>query len=119
PASGEIATFSFDSQAEHGRWEISAAHFKPLGWTIAAAVPHDDLTRPATELRNRLGAIFLGILLISLLVAWALSVRITRPLQQLSVFARKLPEQDLSAEADIPAHIAELPVRQPDEVGRL
>src|SRR5690606_9218567 len=59
------------------------------------------------------------ILLVALLVAWALSARITQPLQQLSLFARKLPEQDLSAAADIPAHIARLPSRQPDEVGQL
>src|SRR3546814_20823191 len=38
---------------------------------------------------------------------------------QLSAFARKLPEQDLSAEADIPSYIAQLPSKQPDEVGRL
>src|SRR5690606_7792931 len=83
------------------------------------AVPTDDLTRPATVLRFRLGTIFLGVLAISLLVAWAMSARITRPLQQLSDFARKLPEQDLSAAADIPDHIAQLPRKQPDEVGRL
>src|SRR3546814_574142 len=100
PSGGEIATFSFGGQEGQSDWEISAAHFKPLGWTIVAAVPRDDLTRPATQLLNRLGVIFLGILLISLIVAWFLSARITRPLQQLSAFARKLPEQDLSAEAD-------------------
>lgn len=116
---GAIVRFPFDSQAGQGRWQISAAHFKPLGWTIVAAVPNTDLTRPATELLRRLGAIFLGILLISLIVAWFLSARITRPLQQLSTFARKLPEQDLSAPADIPSHIAQLPTKQPDEVGRL
>lgn len=119
PPSGDIATFTFDSPSEKGDWEVSAARFKPLGWTIVAAVPTDDLTRPATVLRFRLGTIFLGVLAISLLVAWAMSARITRPLQQLSDFARKLPEQDLSAAADIPDHIAQLPRKQPDEVGRL
>lgn len=119
PASGEIATFPFGGQLQANGWGISAAHFKPLGWTIVAAVPNDDLTQPAIKLRNRLAAIFLAILLISLIVAWALSARITRPLQQLSLFARKLPEQDLSAAADIPDHITQLPSKQPDEVGRL
>src|SRR3546814_7246481 len=119
PASGEIATFPFGGQLQANGWGISAAHCKPLGWTIVAAVPNDDLTQPAIKLRNRLAAIFLAILLISLIVAWALSARITRPLQQLSLFARKLPEQDLSAAADIPDHITQLPSKQPDEVGRL
>lgn len=116
---GEIAKFSFDSQASQNVWQISAAHFKPLGWTIVAAVPNDDLTRPATQLLKRLSVYFLGILLISLIVAWLLSARITRPLQQLTLFARKLPDQDLSAAANIPGHIAQLPNKQPDEVGRL
>ncbi|MBB5214730.1 SpoIIE family protein phosphatase [Parapusillimonas granuli] len=119
PPNGDIATFTFDSPEDKSDWEISASRFKPLGWTIVAAVPTDDLTRPATALRFRLGTIFLGVLGLSLLVAWAMSARITRPLQQLSDFARKLPEQDLSAAADIPDHIAQLPRKQPDEVGRL
>src|SRR5690606_2819375 len=119
PATGEVATFTFNGQPQTQGWSIGASHFKPLGWTIVAAVPNDDLTRPATKLRNRLAVIFLAILLISLMVAWALSARSTRPLQQLSLFARKLPEQDLSAPADIPDHIARLPGKQPDEVGRL
>src|SRR5690606_28309614 len=80
PANGEISTFSLVGQQLPNGWSISAARFKPLGWTIVAAVPNDDLTRPAIELRNRLAVIFLAILLISLLVAWALPARITRPL---------------------------------------
>ncbi|MCC2597570.1 SpoIIE family protein phosphatase [Pusillimonas sp. MFBS29] len=119
PATGEITTFDFRGPKQANGWSMGAAYFKPLGWTIVAAVPNDDLTRPATRLLNRLVVIFLAILLISLMVAWALSARITRPLQQLSLFARKLPEQDLGAAADIPEHIARLPAKQPDEVGRL
>jgi sigma-B regulation protein RsbU (phosphoserine phosphatase) len=119
PTNGEVTTFQFTPRDADASWQISSAHFKPLGWTIVAAVPSEDLTRAATELRNRLGVLFLAVLLVSLIVAWALSVRITRPLQQLSDFARALPEQDLSAAGPIPPHIARLPQNQPDEVGRL
>src|SRR5690606_30211651 len=30
--------------------QVDASLFKPLGWTIAAAVPRNDLTAPATRL---------------------------------------------------------------------
>ena len=119
PANGDIRTLNFDPTQGNGSWQISAAQFKPLGWTIVAAVPTQDLTSAATDLRNRLGWAFVAILLVSLAIAWALSVRLTRPLQQLSDFARALPEQDLSTATPIPGHIARLPHKQPDEVGRL
>src|SRR5690606_21137771 len=54
-----------------------------------------------------------------LIVAGMVSLRMTRPLHQLSEFARALPEQDLAGGSMLPAHIAELPRRRPDEVGRL
>ncbi|MBF6616714.1 MAG: SpoIIE family protein phosphatase [Candidimonas sp.] len=117
--SGEVSTFTLTPQAEAATWQISAAYFKPLRWTIAAAVPADDLTHAAEQLRNRLAWLFVGVLLVSLAIAWALSARITRPLKQLTEFARALPEQDLSTAGPIPPHIAQLPQRQPDEVGRL
>jgi len=119
PPGGAISTFGFASDDANGPWEISAAYFKPLGWTIVAAVPNKDLTRAAIQLRNRLVWVFVLALLISLAIAWAWSARIARPLRDLTDFARKLPEQDLGAPADIPPHIEQLPRNQPDEVGRL
>lgn len=119
PANGDIGTLDFHPIQGNGAWQISAVQFKPLGWTIVAAVPAKDLTSAATELRNRLVWVFLAVLLVSLAIAWALSARLTRPLQQLSDFARALPEQDLSRASPIPGHIARLPHKQPDEVGRL
>lgn len=119
PQDGQVSTFIFAPEANTPTWQISAAYFKPLQWTIVAAVPSEDLTRAATQLRNRLAWLFLGVLLLSLAIAWALSVRITRPLERLADFARALPEQDLSTARPIPQHIARLPQHQPDEVGRL
>ncbi|PLC48846.1 regulator [Pollutimonas subterranea] len=119
PSNGDIETLQFDPVDNGEPWQISAAHFKPLGWTIVAAVPAQDLTSAATSLRNRLGWIFLLVLAVTLAVAWALSARLTRPLQQLSDFARALPDQDLSVASPIPEHISRLPLKQPDEVGRL
>lgn len=119
PEDGRTADIDFNTGSESGQWSITASYFKPLKWTVVAAVPSNDLTAPATELRNRLAWIFLGALVVSLGLAWALSARITRPLKELTEFARALPEHDLSQAAPIPERIARLPRHQPDEVGRL
>lgn len=124
PPSGEIVPIHYDpieedGEVDDGVWTVKAAHIKPLGWTIVAVVPGGDLTRPATELRDRLGLLFLAGLLLSLAIAWILAARITRPLQQLSDFARQLPERDLELDEPLPANIKQLPQRHHDEVGRL
>ena len=119
PPSPEIEQLNFQPQGGKDSWRIHSSHFRPLGWTIVAAVPEADFTRAATELRNQLGLFLLLVLAAGLTVAGILSLRLTRPLHQLSEFARSLPEQDLVAGRMLPAHIAELPRRRPDEVGRL
>ncbi len=119
PPSPDIQYLSFEPAGAGDSWRIHSTHFRPLGWTIVAAVPERDFTRAATELRNQLGLFMLLVLIGGLVVAGVLSIRLTRPLHQLSEFARSLPEQDLVAGRMLPAHIAELPRRRPDEVGRL
>lgn len=119
PPGGTISTFEFAGKAGHGPWQISATYFKPLGWTIVAAVAKRELKQPAIAVRNRLLWIFALALLLSLAVAWLWSARLARPLRDLAAFARKLPEQDLNAPADIPAHIQALPRTHSDEVGHL
>lgn len=119
PPSPDIQDLAFRPLAGEEAWRIHSAYFRPLGWTIVAAVPERDFTRAATALRNQLGLFLLLVLAAGLAVAGLLSIRLTRPLHQLSEFARALPEQDLVAGRMLPAHIAELPRRRPDEVGRL
>jgi len=119
PPAAEIQRLAFQPDNGSEAWRIHSTHFRPLGWTIVAAVPEGDFTRAATELRNQLGLFLLLVLAAGLAVAGLLSIRLTRPLHQLSEFARALPEQDLSTGQTLPAHIAELPHKRPDEVGRL
>jgi len=103
----------------NGTWHIEAVHFQPLGWTLAAAVPESDFAEPARALLNRQALIFAGTMLLALLCAWPVAARIVRPLEQLARYARALPRQDLTAPPEVPAHIAMLPQRLHDEVGRL
>ncbi len=120
PPAATIHQQRFDPLSDEDTWRIDSTHFKPLGWTIVAAVPERDFTRAAADLRNQLGMVLMVVLALGLIVAGWLSLRLTRPLHQLSEFARALPEQDLSGgQRLLPAYIAELPERRPDEVGRL
>ena len=119
PRSPEIQQLAFQPATADDAWRLYTVYFRPLGWTIVAAVPEADFTSAATELRNRIGLYFLLVLAVGLIVAGLVSLRLTRPLHQLSEFARALPDQDLVAGSMLPAHIAELPRRRPDEVGRL
>lgn len=124
PASSAITSFEFNPQEtetpqDQGSWIIKSAFVKPLKWAVVAAVPATALSQPATELRNRIGLLFLLGLAAALAVSWLLAARITGPLHQLSVFARRLPERDLTQTDPLPTQIAQLPHRYHDEVGRL
>ncbi|MBV7485184.1 SpoIIE family protein phosphatase [Bordetella sp. BOR01] len=116
PASAS-ASLRFDDGQE--LWQIKAVRHKPLGWTVVAAVPESDLTAPAKRLLNRQATIFGITLVLALLFAWLVATRIVRPLNTLTHYARQLPEQDLTLPATVPAHVAALPKRHRDEVGRL
>lgn len=102
-----------------GPWQINRVRFAPLHWTIISAVPEGDLTAPAHKLFRSQAFIFGAMLLIALLCAWLVAARIVRPLRILTRFAHQLPEQALHADSRIPPHIAALPGRYKDEVGRL
>ena len=114
---GKLRSLRFDGG--DGPWQIESARFAPLGWTVVAVVPESDLTAPAQELLNRQALIFVGMMLVALVCAWLVAARIVRPLETLTHYARLLPEQDLTAESAVPAHIAALPDKHKDEVGRL
>ncbi|CAM3834778.1 SpoIIE family protein phosphatase [Bordetella tumulicola] len=102
-----------------GPWQVGRVRFSPLQWTIYSVVPEGDLTAPARELLRNQAVIFGAMLVIALFCAWLLAARIVRPLKTLTRFAHQLPEQALHAEDRFPIHIAALPERYQDEVGRL
>lgn len=114
-SSTQVIEFDSGDGAQH----IEAMRFKPLGWTVVAVVPERDFAAPATALLNRQAMIFAATLLLALLCAWLVASHIVRPLRKLTRYARELPRQDLTAPSSVPAHIADLPDRYRDEVGRL
>jgi sigma-B regulation protein RsbU (phosphoserine phosphatase) len=101
-------------------WQAEYGRFRPLGWTMAALVPEEDLTLPARRLVSRLTAVSAAVFGLSLMGALFFAARLVRPLDRLTRFARALPEQDfLSPEGGPPAEIAALAAYSRDEIGLL
>ncbi|GHT92633.1 hypothetical protein FACS1894116_03140 [Betaproteobacteria bacterium] len=112
--------FRFDTEAGGEQWHVEYSYFKPLGWTLAAMVPNQDLALPAKRLVTR-QMIVLGVLLFCAWIAASFVIaHIVAPLSLLARFVRRLPEQDWTAEDNaVPTSIAALPRRFHDEIGQL
>ncbi|MHC3910197.1 hypothetical protein ACMZ4X_03443 [Achromobacter marplatensis] len=102
-----------------GPWLIDVSYFAPLKWTLIGAVPHADLNAPAQELIRRQGIALALTLVLSLMLAWLLSAKLSKPLNQLARYALQLSGQDLAHPQPAPTVIRDLPSRYRDETGRL
>ncbi len=98
--------------------EAHVGYFKPFNWYIVAAVPVSEIQAPAKALVASQSLIISAILIGSLIAAFILVSRISRPLKMLATYVKDLPSIDFtSGEED--SLITELPVKYKDEVGRL
>lgn len=100
-------------------WVIQTARYKPLGWTIATAVPATDFAAPAKPVLLRETQIIFGVLVMSLVLAWLVAKSVARPLDTLANYARSLAEEDLTQPGPPHTALVELAARHKDEVGRL
>ena len=94
-------------------------HFKAFDWYYAVTVPEREIQAPAKALVTRQSLIIGLIFLLSLVAAYFLVTRISRPLDKLTAYVRDVSSIDFT-QADTSDHdLEELPVRYQDEVGRL
>lgn len=101
------------------QWLIQTVRYKPLGWTLAAAVPASDYAAPAKPLLIRQALIVCCAFIISLALAWLVATSVANPLDRLTQYARSLAREDLTNAAPPPGRLVELAERRHDEVGRL
>ncbi len=98
--------------------EAYTKHFKAFDWYFAMVVPLHEIQAPATHLVHRqvylISCIFLG----SLLLAFFMTTKISRPLNVLANYAKELPSQDFTR-VENDETLDSLPVKYKDEVGRL
>lgn len=76
-------------------------HLEGFGWYICSSVYVDELQASSQVLSQRILAIGIVALLVALFLAFTFSKRITRPISQLALVAKKVSEGDLTAKANI------------------
>ncbi|ACN13332.1 predicted phosphoserine phosphatase RsbU (Sigma factor regulation protein RsbU) [Desulforapulum autotrophicum HRM2] len=108
---------SLDPQQEEMATSIS--YFKPLDWYIGVTVPVREIQRPARDLVIRQSTLIAVMLALGLLIIGFMVSRIASPLRALAAHAKKLPNQDFTAESGTAVSIQERVLRSRDEVGEL
>ncbi|SDB12504.1 sigma-B regulation protein RsbU (phosphoserine phosphatase) [Desulfonatronum thiosulfatophilum] len=99
--------------------EAFSGYFRTLGWYVAAMGFVDEISAPARDLVSRLSLIIAGVLLASLALGLLLAIRLTRPLNALTDYAKSMPETDFTSADPRSTAIDHLPRQNKDEVGRL
>ena len=90
---------------------VAYAPVEPIGWSLAAVVPRQQVLAPVEEFFRRDISIMLGGLGLIILVVLMVSIRITRPIGRLAVAVRELAAGNLGARVR--------GVRSRDEIGEV
>lgn len=104
---------------ENRLMEAYTRYFKALDWYIAVAVPVEEVRAPANELITRQSFIIALIFLASLIAAFFLVSRISRPLNILAKYAKEIPLQDFTNIDEEAYALSDMRFKFKDEVGRL
>ena len=99
--------------------EAHVRYFKSFDWYIVISVPFREIHEPAKTLVARQSFIIATIFFGSLIVAYILMAKISRPLEKLASYAQKIPLQDFTAKEPSETALIDLPIKSNDEVGRL
>ena len=99
--------------------EARVRYFKAFDWYLAVAVPVQEIHEPANAIVTRQSAVIMIIFLISLIAAYFLMSRISRPLKRLAAYAKEIPLQDFTDHNVGIIAPDDLPIKSNDEVGHL
>ena len=102
--------------------KLMTAHIRyidGLDWYVGVTVPVDEIQGPAKRIVTRQSIILAAVFLASLIIAFILVDRISRPLNTLALHAKKLASHDFTKEDTGQNPIQNLTTRYKDEVGRL
>ncbi len=99
--------------------EAFIAYFKPFDWYIVVAAPLQEIRSPARHLVLQQGYIITAIFIVSLVAVFILVIRISRPLDTLTRYAKDISSHDFTNVDTDASPIDDLPKKYKDEVGRL
>jgi signal transduction histidine kinase len=99
--------------------EAHIRYFKAFDWYIVLSFPVEEITDSSNRLLRRqsliIGLIFLG----SVIAAYLFVSKISKPLKQLSIYAKKIPLIDFTNPDNHETSLKDLSVNFTDEVGQL
>ncbi|MDH3689841.1 MAG: response regulator [Gammaproteobacteria bacterium] len=117
--SGNTSTRYIDPYRGGETVEAFISYFKTFDWYFAVVVPVQEIQAPAQALLTRqsviIGLIFLG----SLISAFIMVAKISRPLNILTSYAKELPSHQFTTDERGDHAVYALPSKYKDEVGGL
>ena len=99
--------------------EAHIRYFKAFDWYIVLSFPVDEITESSKRLLGRQSLIIALIFLGSVVAAYLFVSKISNPLKELSVYAKKIPLIDFTDPENHETSINDLSVNFTDEVGQL
>ncbi len=99
--------------------EAHVSYFKAFDWYFAVAVPVVEIEAPGKAMLERQMIVIGLIFLVSTVFTFVFVSKISKPLKELSDYAKQLPKVDFTRESKSSDQIARLPSKYNDEVGRL
>ena len=107
------------NEKDHDQIELRFVYIRPLDWYVLVAAPVAEIQQPADVVVDQQLIVIFITTIFGLILALFAAQRLSRPIEALSGFARRLPRQDFTKKNAIAKLMHELPVRRLDEVGDL
>jgi len=120
-AQQEDNSIRFFESTDSGNQEIEAhvSYFKAFDWYFGVAVPVEEIRLPAKNIVTRQSIIISMIFLFSLIAAYLLVSKLSKPLKLLASHAKDVASIDFTSNEQKENSIEKLPIKFKDEVGRL
>ncbi|MCP3890182.1 MAG: histidine kinase [Desulfobulbaceae bacterium] len=99
--------------------EARVNYFKAFDWYYGVAVPVEEIEQPVKDIVTRQSLIISLIFFGSLIAAYIMVIKISRPLKLLAEHAKQVPKEDITTIEEWKSPISHLSTKSNDEVGHL
>jgi two-component system, sensor histidine kinase len=99
--------------------EARVKYFKAFDWYFGVAVPVEEIETPVGKIVTRQTLIISLIFIGSLIAAYIMVIKISRPLKMLAEHAKEVPKKDITKISEWESPISHLSITSKDEVGHL
>ena len=114
-----LVRFLETNQAKNQLVEARVNYFKAFDWYFGVAVPVEEIEMPVRKIVTRQSLIICLIFVASVIAAYIMVIKISRPLKLLAEHAKQVPKKDIATIAEWESPFAHLPINSRDEVGHL